>query len=177
MGQIIYLQYFLSYLNCTVSFISPVFCSLLFLLIFSLFSFYFRGLAVCDTCHGKYPFQVCFWHTFKHCPLWIFNECCFLISVSSFCIFICLFCFEFVLLHFCILGKLETLSIFLFFFFFNSMYLMLVSFPTGNKSVLMPTKVSELDSSNAHCFLVLEKHFQISRSSDFQCSSCFSNYF
>lgn len=35
---------------------------------------------------------------------------------------------------------------------------MLVSFPTGNKTVLMPTKVSELDFSNAHLHFVQWKN-------------------
>lgn len=37
---------------------------------------------------------------------------------------------------------------------------MLVSFPTGNKTVLMTTEVSELDFTNVHHFLVLEKIFR-----------------
>jgi len=57
------------------------------------------------------------------------------------------------------------------------MYLMFVGFGTGSKTVLMPTKLSELAFSNAHHFLVLTKCLQVFRSSGaLQCSSCFSNY-
>lgn len=45
------------------------------------------------------------------------------------------------------LGRFENLSTVL---FFNSLHLMLVGFATGNKSGLIPTKVSELMSSKAH---------------------------
>lgn len=62
------------------------------------------------------------------------------------------------------LGRFENLSAFL---FFNSLYLMLVGFATGNKSSLIPIKVSELMSSKAHHFIGFGKSssgFQIFRS-------------
>lgn len=55
-GQVSYFHHFLSSLSCIALFISPVFCSLSFFSISPLVSFYFSGLAVCNTLPWKVPF-------------------------------------------------------------------------------------------------------------------------
>lgn len=164
-GQVSYFHHFLSCLSCTVSFISPVFCSLSFHLIFPLVSFYFWGLVVCDTLPWKVSLSRSVFDVHSNIALYEFLMSVIFCSVPSFCLFVCLFVW-FVLLCFCILGKLETLSTFLFFFLTACIWCFI-------KTVLMPTKVSEPDFFSEHHHFV-----QISRSSgDLQCSSCSSNYF
>lgn len=59
---------------------------------------------------SQYPFQACSWNIFKHCLFWIFNESVIFCSVFWFV----RLCVGFFWLHFCILGRFETLSTFLF---------------------------------------------------------------